>query len=166
MIKHKVSMLGAFAVGKTSLVQRFVTGIFSERYQTTIGVRIDKREVAIDGKPSMLMLWDLQGEDEVHEVPFHHVRGSSGFLVVADGTRPETLDVALRLHREALTLLGNVPNVLLLNKDDLRDSWRLDDDRIEGLQADGMTIARTSAKTGAAVPEAFDQLARAMRPKR
>ena len=76
MIKHKVSMLGAFAVGKTSLVQRFVTGIFSDRYQTTIGVRIDKREVHVDGHDVLLMLWDLQGEDDVHTVPLNHVRGS------------------------------------------------------------------------------------------
>jgi len=162
MLKHKVAMIGAFAVGKTSLVQRYVTGIFSDRYQTTIGVRIDQRQVRVDERDVLIMLWDLQGEDDVHTVPFNHLRGSSGFFVVADGTRPETLDTALRLRKEALELLGDVPSLLLLNKADLDEQWRLDETRLDELRAQGLAIARTSAKSGDRVAEAFDELARAM----
>lgn len=57
-------MLGAFAVGKTSLVRRFVTSCFSEQYQTTIGVTVDKKTMSMDGQPVTLVLWDLYGEDE------------------------------------------------------------------------------------------------------
>lgn len=162
MIKHKVSMLGAFAVGKTSLVQRFVSGIFSDRYQTTIGVRIDKREIEIDDQNVLLMVWDLQGEDEVHSVPFNHLRGSSAFLVVADGTRPDTLETALRLRDEALEMLGDVPSMLLLNKHDLTDTWQVPEQRLDELKATGLRIVHTSAKTGAAVADAFDELTRAI----
>lgn len=162
MIKHKVSMLGAFAVGKTSLVQRFVSGIFSDRYQTTIGVRIDKREVQVDGVDVLLMLWDLQGEDDVHTVPLKHLRGSSAFFVVADGTREQTLDTALRLRDEAQQLLGDVPCLLLLNKDDVAADWQIADERIEALRASGLRIVRTSAKTGSAVAEVFEELSRAL----
>ena len=160
MIKHKVSMLGAFAVGKTSLVQRFVTGIFSDRYQTTIGVRIDKREVHVDGHDVLLMLWDLQGEDDVHTVPLNHVRGSSAFLLVADGTREHTLDTALRLRDEVCQLLGDVPCLLLLNKDDVAADWQIRDERIAALHASGLAIVRTSAKTVALVANAFADLTR------
>ena len=160
MIKHKVSMLGAFAAGKTSLVQRFVTGIFSDRYQTTIGVRIDKREVHVDGHDVLLMLWDLQGEDDVHTVPLNHVRGSSAFLLVADGTREHTLDTALRLRDEVCQLLGDVPCLLLLNKDDVAADWQIRDERIAALHASGLAIVRTSAKTGALVANAFADLTR------
>lgn len=162
MIKHKVSMLGAFAVGKTSLVQRYVSGIFSDRYQTTVGVRIDKREMTVDDKDVLLLLWDLQGEDDVHEVPFNHLRGSSAFFVVADGTRGDTLDTALRLRKDALELLGDVPTVLLLNKEDLTDDWQITDERIESLRATGVAIVCTSAKTGSAVADAFEELTRAI----
>lgn len=162
MIKHKVSMLGAFAVGKTSLVQRFVTGIFSERYQTTIGVRIDKREVQVDDKDVLLMVWDLQGEDDVHNVPLNHLRGSSAFLIVADGTRAQTLETAVRLRQEATDLLGDVPCLLLLNKADLEDEWEVPEDRLEALRATGLRIVRTSAKTGSAVADAFEDLTRAL----
>ncbi|MCK5941243.1 MAG: GTP-binding protein [Planctomycetes bacterium] len=162
MHKHKIAMVGAFAVGKTSLVQRYVTGIFSDRYQTTIGVRIDRRQVHVDGRDVLLMLWDLQGEDDVHTVPFNHLRGSSGLLVVADGTRPQTLDTALRLRREAVAMLGDVPTRLLLNKVDLEDQWRLDDARLEPLRRQGLVMARTSARTGDRVAETFEELARAV----
>ena len=162
MIKHKVAMIGAFAVGKTSLVQRFVTGIFSERYQTTIGVRIDQRQVTVDGRDVLMMLWDLQGEDDVHSVPFQHLRGSTGFFVVADGTRPETLDTAVRLRQQALDQLGDVPSLLLLNKADLDDQWQLPEPRLDELRRDGLAIVHTSAKRGDQVAEAFDDLARAM----
>jgi small GTP-binding protein len=162
MIKHKVSMLGAFAVGKTSLVQRFVTGIFSDRYQTTIGVRIDKREVHVDGRDVLLMLWDLQGEDDVHTVPFNHVRGSSAFFVVADGTREQTLDTALRLREEALRLLGDVPCLLLLNKVDAKADWQISDERLATLQTSGLAIVKTSAKSGTEVEAVFEELARAL----
>lgn len=162
MIKHKVAMLGAFAVGKTSLVQRFVTGLFSDRYQTTIGVRIDQRQVRIDDRDVLMMLWDLQGEDDVHTVPLNHLRGSSGIFVVADGTRPETLDTALRLRREAFDLLGEVPSLLLMNKADLGEQWQIPDERLEELRAQGLVIVATSAKSGDHVADAFDQMAQAV----
>jgi len=162
MIKHKVSMLGAFAVGKTSLVQRFVSGIFSDRYQTTVGVRIDKREVEVDANKVLLMLWDLQGEDDVHEVPFNHLRGSSAFFIVADGTRSSTLDTALRLRKDALELLGDVPTLLLLNKDDVAADWQVTDEQVESLRDSGLAIVRTSAKTGSAVADAFEELTRSI----
>lgn len=160
MIKHKVAMLGQFAVGKTSLVQRFVTGMFSDRYQTTVGVRIDQRDTQVDGEAVSLMLWDLQGEDEVHSVPFLHLRGAAGFFVVADGTRPQTLDTALRLRGEALDVLGDVPSILLLNKHDLVDEWQLDRGRLDALRGSGLAVAETSAKTGDGVARAFDELTR------
>jgi small GTP-binding protein len=162
MIKRKVSMLGEFAVGKTSLVRRFVTGIFSDRYQTTVGVRIDKRDLVVQGAPTTLLLWDLQGEDETHRVNLTHVRGSSGFLLVADGTRAHTLDTALRLRDEALAQLGPVPHLLLLNKIDQRERWEIPADRLAGLDANGLSVHRTSALDGEGVEAAFAALAAAM----
>lgn len=64
MIKKKVVLLGSFAVGKTSLVQRYVKSIFSEKYQTTIGVKIDQKIVNIDNTELNLLLWDIYGEDD------------------------------------------------------------------------------------------------------
>src|SRR5438046_1225894 len=96
--KRKVCMLGATGVGKTSLVTRFVRSIFSTTYQTTVGVRIDKKRVACAGRELDLVIWDLSGEDEFQSVQLPYVRGAAGLLVVVDGTRGATADTALRLH--------------------------------------------------------------------
>jgi GTPase SAR1 family protein len=61
-------MLGAYAVGKTSLVARFVRGIFSDKYLTTVGVKIDKKTIEIANREMSLILWDLAGEDEFYQV--------------------------------------------------------------------------------------------------
>lgn len=150
-------MLGAFGVGKTSLVARYVHGIFSEKYQTTVGVKIDKKVVAVGGQEVGLVLWDLYGEDQFQRVQSFYIRGSSGYFLVADGTRPETLDTAQSLQQRAQEVLGTVPFILLINKHDL--PWQINDAQVDQLRAKGWEVRYTSAKTGETVEEAFHALA-------
>lgn len=79
MIKKKVCMLGAFAVGKTSLVERFVKSIFSEKYVTTVGVKIDKKSMQFDNEQIELLLWDIHGEDEFQKVRPSYLRSNSRY---------------------------------------------------------------------------------------
>jgi small GTP-binding protein len=101
MIQKKVCMIGSFAVGKTSLVARFVKSIFSEKYLTTVGAKIDKKMVRLGNQELTLILWDLHGDDEFQKVRTSYLQGSASYLLVADGTRRVTLDKALRLQKEA-----------------------------------------------------------------
>lgn len=160
IVRKKICMLGTFAVGKTSLVSQFIHGIFSEKYLTTIGVKIDKKSVTLDGQPVELLLWDLNGEDRFQRLSSSYLRGSDGYLLVVDGTRKPTLDTALALHERAQSLLGDVPFVLLLNKADLVDEWELEEEDWAYLKARGWSVLMTSAKTGTRVDEAFTMLAR------
>ena len=163
MIQKKICLLGAFAVGKTSLVRRFVEGGYDEKYLTTVGVQIKKRTVTIhrDDKDTEvnLIIWDLAGEDEFQKVQLNYLRGASGYFIVADGTRPITLDTAKILHQRVTDTIGAVPFVLLINKQDVRDDWELDDRALAEFTLAGWTIIETSAKTGQGVAEAFQQLA-------
>ena len=159
MIRKKICMVGAFGVGKTSLVRRFVESIFDERYHTTLGVKIDKKIVCINGVDHMLMLWDLAGEDDLTPLKLSNLRGMSGYLLVADGTRPATLAKAIELKERIEGAAGAFPFVLLLNKCDLDAQWTLNPAGIENLDQTGWRILRTSAKTGDGVEEAFHTLA-------
>lgn len=162
MIQKKICMLGSFAVGKTSLVNRFVRSIFSEKYLTTVGVKIDTKLVEVGERQVNLVLWDLHGDDEFQRVRRSYLRGSSGYFLVADGTRKITLEHALELHREARTQLGEVPFLLVLNKSDLGHQWEVSDRTIESLEDEGWVVIRTSAKTGTNVELIFEELAQRM----
>ncbi len=155
MIQKKVCMLGSFAVGKTSLIARFVRSIFSERYLTTVGVKIDKKLVKVNEGDVKLLLWDLHGDDEYQRVRMSYMRGAGGYFLVVDGTRRSTLDQAVALQRTASACLGPVPFVLLLNKVDLADEWEIKDEDLDALSDEGWNILRTSAKSGEAVENAF-----------
>lgn len=159
MMQKKICLLGAFGVGKTSLVRRFVSTIFSDTYLTTVGVKIDKKLLAIDGEQMALILWDIAGEDEVAAVRVSYLRGAAGYLLVVDGTRPETLDTAVSIQSRVDAEIGAVPFVALLNKSDLIEDWAIPDERIEALESAGWTFRRTSAKTGVDVEESFQELA-------
>lgn len=162
MIQKKVCMLGGFAVGKTSLVSRFVRSIFSEKYLSTVGVKIDKKQLSIEGRDLTLMLWDVNGQDDFQLVQPSHLRGMSGYLLVVDGTRRATLDIARQLQQKAIAAVGPRPFILLLNKSDLGAAWDIDEQLFLRLVEEGWRVVRTSAKTGEGVEEAFEKLARAM----
>lgn len=152
-------MLGAFAVGKTSLVARYVNGIFSDKYITTVGVKIDRYTTKIQGQNINMILWDIAGEDEFLQIKMSYVRGSSGYLLVADGTRRTTLDKAINLNQRVVAEYGKIPFILLINKLDLKDEWDIDQTTIDSLRAQGWQIIFTSAKDGVGVEEAFNSLA-------
>lgn len=160
--KRKICLLGPTGVGKTSLVMRFVRSIFSDSYQTTIGTKIETKQVNCDDRLIDLIIWDLSGEDEFQRVRLSYLRGAAGYFVVADGTRRATLDTALVLHAAAADIVGAAPRVLVLNKTDLRVFWEIKSTEERDLKMDGWTVIETSAKTGAGVEEAFLVLTKAL----
>jgi small GTP-binding protein len=160
MIQKKVCLLGTSGVGKTSLVAQFVHSMFSDKYLTTVGVKIDKKTLQVDGIEVMLVIWDLAGDDDFQRLQTSYLRGTSGYLLVADGTRQVTLDQVLELQKRAAENLGATPFVLVLNKVDLAPQWEVNEAQISALGAQNFTVIKTSAKEGAGVEEAFAHLAR------
>jgi len=162
MIQKKICMLGTFAVGKTSLVQRFVQSIYSDKYHTTVGVKIDKKVLRAGDQEVMLLLWDIQGEESVEDIRPSYLRGSAGYLLVADGTRRDTLYKAFAIQAKAREIMGEVPFLLLVNKADLEAQYELSDFDVEAISQRGMQMIKTSAKTGSGVEEAFLALSQKM----
>jgi small GTP-binding protein len=159
MIQKKICMLGSFAVGKTSLIRRFVESIYSDKYLTTVGVKIDKKVVQVSGVEVNLVLWDLYGDDDFQKIRWSHFQGAAGYLLVADGTRKATFEKALLLEERTRTEIGSVPFVFVINKCDLVEEWEFDPEMEGQIAAKGWTMLRTSAKTGESVDDAFMKLA-------
>jgi len=161
-MQKKICLLGGFGVGKTSLVSRYVHSMFSDKYLTTVGVKIEKKSVHAAGTDVDLVIWDIYGQDDFQKVRMSYLRGASGYLLVADGTRRATLDTALALHDAAQEVVPNAPFTLLINKLDLAAQWEIREDLLEVLRQKGWRVIKTSAKNGDDVDQAFIGLARAM----
>jgi small GTP-binding protein len=162
VIQKKIALLGAPGVGKTSLVRRFVESIFDERYLTTIGVKIDKKAVQVGGRDVQLMIWDVAGAEETFGVPSSYIRGAAGYLLVVDGTRPRTVEMALEVVEQVRQDVASLPFVLVANKADLADRWVVQESDLAPLLGAGaITLLRTSALSGEGVDDAFHRLAEA-----
>ncbi len=162
ILQFKICLLGGSAVGKSSLIARFVHSIYSSQYHTTVGVRIEKKLVRSPTGTANLMIWDINGEDAYQKVQTTYLRGMAGYLLVADGTRAQTIDECLKLHARATEGFGALPAYLLINKSDLESEWRVDMTQLQSL---GIQILKTSALSGDNVETAFTQLAQQMLQK-
>jgi small GTP-binding protein len=159
MLQKKICMVGMFGTGKTCLVQQYVHSLFSVKYLTTVGVKIDRREVQANGQAVTLMLWDLEGRVETRNINPSYLKGAHGVLYVVDGTRRDTFDKLFEIHDLVTNTIGDVPSVVALNKSDLKDQWQLNRADDKRLAAAGYFSLLTSAKTGAGVAAAFQRLA-------
>jgi small GTP-binding protein len=157
-VASKVCLLGDFGVGKTSLVARFVRNTFSDKYLTTLGVKVDSREVETAAGARKLVVWDIAGKSALDSVSQAYIRGATGLLLVADGTREATLRAAIYLQVQARTTLGELPAVLLVNKLDRVDDWEIKPATLAELRRT-LPAYETSARTGDNVEAAFTDLA-------
>jgi small GTP-binding protein len=159
MLQKKICMVGMFGTGKTCLVQRYVHSLFSAKYLTTVGVKIDRRETQSSGQPVMLMLWDLEGREETRDINPSYLKGAHGMLYVVDGTRRDTFDKMFEIQELVRNSIGDVPSVVALNKSDLMEQWQLQPADEKRLADEGHFSLLTSAKTGSNVEAAFQRLA-------
>ena len=167
MINKKICMLGSFSVGKTALVRQFVNSIFSDTYLSTVGVKISKKTISVKDQELNLLLWDMEGQDNYSLVNMSYLRGAHGLLFVVDGTRGETLTVALKLRVESMKILGSgIPSIFIINKTDLEPEWEITEKVLTSLESKGVIIYKTSAKTGLNVERIFTVLAEQMVEKR
>ncbi len=158
-ISKKVILAGSFCVGKTSLISRFVYSRFPFNYQTTLGVRIDKKAVELENTSINMIIWDIGGEQSQARVPESYYLGSSGVIYVFDLSRPSSfynMAADIEFIRQKLP---KAPIVIVGNKMDLLDERTLEEVKsILPLEPDFYT----SAKAGANVENVFLKLAQAM----
>lgn len=159
MIQKKICLLGASSVGKTSLVKQFVEGIFNEKYLTTIGVKVDKKRVEVNGKSVQLMLWDIEGNDQYNVFQERYLRGAAGYIIVVDHTRSSSLLEGIDIHTLARQVTS-APAILVINKSDLPKQWHWQDKELEQYKDIFDHQFSTSAKTGEQVENMFQTMAK------
>ena len=163
VVKKKICLLGSFAVGKTSLIERFVYDRFDEKYLTTIGVKISQKllpPVHVHRSSQMIqhtfLIWDIAGLKKFDRVAINYFRGAAGALAVADLTRPNTIDDSHPFCDKFLAVNPEASLVILGNKLDL---FHENQDTLVELEKTAAHYAvdfhLTSAKTGIRVENAF-----------
>ena len=165
-ISKKMCMLGDFGVGKTSLIRRFVERQFSDKYLSTVGVKISRKTVELQNinnqekQDLKLLIWDIEGQTKFKAISPSYIQGASGVLIVADVTRQETIQ-HLENHIQ-LYLSVNPKGVIAiaLNKSDLVDKEAIGQliDLIQFEEEQVIEIYQTSAKTGLNVDDIFETL--------
>jgi len=163
----KICILGDGAVGKTSLIRRYVHDVFDDKYLSTIGAKITKKVVTLKyhgAKPDVvltLMIWDIAGQKDYNNVHPTYYQGAEGALVVSDITRKETLKSMPQWIESVYSVAGNVPIVFLANKSDLKMQAAFNEDDMKKIAARFKSpYLSTSAKTGQNVEEAFSTIGR------
>ena len=173
----KICLIGDFCVGKTSLIRRFVERQFSDQYLSTVGVKISRKTVETTSDNDLeklslkLLIWDIEGQTKFKAITPSYLQGAKGAIIVADVTRPETLD-HIKEHL-ALFFSANPQgfSIVALNKADLLSAEKLEKitlqhqyydykypnqkDQVERV----LSTYTTSAKTGTNVDEIFQLLA-------
>jgi len=171
LMKVKVCFIGDAGVGKTSLIKRFVLDVFDDRYIATIGTKVTKKIVEVDGGPGsakvMMLVWDIMGQKGFRELLREaYFFGAHGAIAVCDLTNKETLE-ELRYWIKALTdVAGDVPIVFAGNKADLENECVVKESELQELAGRyGAKAHLTSAKTGQNVENTFKTLAAAISQK-
>jgi len=167
VLMKKICMLGDPAVGKTSLIARFVYSIFDDKYLETIGAKVTKRVMALTHVPTgqnfrlKLMLWDIAGRKTLEHVRSSYHREAEGGLIVCDVTRKSTLDNMDKWLGSFFSVTGEVPVVFLANKTDLSSDAEFGEQEMAALARKHRSpFVLTSAKTGQNVEESFRELGR------
>ncbi len=167
-LKSKVCLVGEIAVGKTSLIARYVSNMFDDRYIMTIGTKVSKKVVAVErGGMTVdveMTIWDIMGEKGFRQLLKEaYFYGAQGILAVADLTRANTLEDLDDWIDHVLKVVGEIPVFIAVNKVDLKGGAKFDDDAVRGFaKAYNAPWAYTSAKTGENVEPAFRAIAEAM----
>jgi small GTP-binding protein len=157
----KLCLLGDGAVGKTSLVGRYVFDVFDDKYIMSFGTKVSKKSVDLGDVSVDLMLWDILGQKTHKSLHGAYYRGATGALIVCDSTRVETIQSLSSWVDGFLSVVGEMPVTILVNKSDLERAYPLEDVISFG-ESIGSTVYETSAKTGLNVEESFREMSRRM----
>ncbi|MHA1819345.1 MAG: GTP-binding protein [Promethearchaeota archaeon] len=157
MLKFKIIVAGAKAVGKTSLIRRYVTGKFSIDTLSTIGVDFMTKNVNVKGKEIHFSIWDFAGEGRFRQLFPSYMSGASASLILFDITNRETFEEL----KEWLELINKsapeMVKILVAAKIDLADQRKVSKEEAEQFMADNKLdyYIETSAKAGLGVEETF-----------
>ena len=159
---YKLILGGDGAVGKTSMVHRFVEGTFTKDYKSTIGTSIMKKECQFDELRSKVrfVIWDLAGQSQFKRVRQSYLANAEAGILAFDVTNPTSFENVENWHKEIIKASPNISLIMVGNKIDLEEQRNVAFEEGEKVAKNlGLTYIETSAKTGENINDAFRMLA-------
>ncbi len=161
--EFKVLLVGDPAVGKTSLILKYVENRFEREYKASIGVDFAYKIIEVGEKVSRLIIWDIASQERFGPYRSSFYKQTDGAMIVFDLTRPETLEAIESWMREIREHAGDVEILLIGNKTDLKKKRALKEADIQPwIDRYGCSYVETSAMSGDGVEEAFETLTTAI----
>ncbi|MFX0079781.1 MAG: Rab family GTPase [Candidatus Hermodarchaeota archaeon] len=143
----KVVVVGDPAVGKTSLIVRYVKGMFNPSYILTLGVNFFVQDIAVGDQRLRMTIWDTAGQERFGPIRKKYYKGARGAILVFDQSNPESFERMGFWIDEVNRECGDIPCILVGNKADLIATVPKDDIK-EFASQQALTYVETSAKTG------------------
>eukprot|EP00271_Cylindrocystis_brebissonii_P023478 TRINITY_DN9761_c0_g1_i1.p1 TRINITY_DN9761_c0_g1~~TRINITY_DN9761_c0_g1_i1.p1 ORF type:complete len:214 (+),score=41.60 TRINITY_DN9761_c0_g1_i1:357-998(+) len=164
----KVVLLGEGRVGKTSLVLRYVRGVFSDSQAATAQAAFLSKRLTVEGQPLQLAIWDTAGQERFHSLGPIYYRDADAALLVYDVSDADTFERVQRWVKELQQMApAGIQLGIAANKIDLDKNGAIDLDEARSYAEEiGATFTPTSAKQNTGVEEAFVDLARRLRHAR
>jgi len=166
-IPMKVLIVGNGAVGKSSMIQRYCKGVYTNDYKKTIGVDFLEKKLSVGGEDLRLMIWDTAGQEEFDAITKSYYRGAAGCVIAFSTTDRDSFDAVENWIRKVEDEVQNVPMVLVQNKIDLVDQAVMTPEEANA-KAEAIKLAfyRTSVMENFKVTEVFEYLAQKYLEKR
>ena len=157
--EFKVLLVGNPAVGKTSLILKFVENRFEREYKASIGVDFAYKIIELEDKVARLIIWDIASQERFAPYRSSFYKQTDGAMLVFDLTRPDTLEAIEDWMREIREHAGDVEVILIGNKADLKKKRAIKKADIQPwIDRYGCAYVETSALSGDGVEEAFRTL--------
>jgi small GTP-binding protein len=159
-VSLKVIAVGDAAVGKTSIVGRYVTGAFEASYKATIGTDVFRKIVTVEGRRIGLLCYDTAGQERFRNLVERYFVGAIGALMVYDVTNRESFDNLPTWSRQVDRHAGEALKIVIGNKIDLKKERVVDDNEGKGMGRQlGAEFIETSAKDGVNIEQIFERIA-------
>lgn len=157
--QKKIILMGNFSVGKTSLIRRYVENSFSDKYLTTIGVKISKKSLLTDDNEMLLLIWDIEGAlDHIRRVNKTYIKGANAAIVVTDVLSENIYDTLAMHLGDIQSVNGEIPTLIAINKIDIDEDFEIDLSLLRENYPSIVDILYTSAKSNTNVEEMFQAL--------
>lgn len=157
--QKKIVLMGNFSVGKTSLIRRYVDNSFSDKYISTIGVKISKKKITIDDEELLLLIWDIEGAlDKIKRINKTYIKGANAAIIVTDVTSTD-IEQTVKMHLSDLFSVNReIPVVIAFNKIDKDKNFQMDITNLKDRYPSIADSFLTSAKDDLNVSAMFELL--------